>query len=435
MDLVPGFGVLLQGLAPAMTSPSFMSLCTLMNGWVFSGQGIVTRMIVAAGSTATKHFSSYHRFLSSARWSLDAMGLAVFGMIEPLLGDVVMLGLDDTLARKRGLKIFGTGMHYDPLSSTRSLTFLRWGHSWVVLGVIVDLPFRPGHHTFLPLLCRLYLNSKSAAMERREYRTKPQLAVEMLRLLCGALKKRRFHVVADSAYGGQSVLCQLPSNCDLTSRLLLSARLYDTPPLRTESTMGRPRKRGRRLPSPQKMLDGRCRRVALSICGRSRRARLADTVARVFAAPERPLRIVASAAIGGGRGREGFYSTCHEASAEQVMTWYAMRWSVEVTFRDCKQHLGFEQPQGWTRDTVERTAPLAMLLHTLVVLWFTKEGHRLWRPTNRPWYSAKVDPSFLDMLVTLRQASVRQHVLAMAPSGHGSKKLIKLLEHAIAMAV
>ena len=92
MDLVPGFGVLLQGLAPAMTSPSFMSLCTLMNGWVFSGQGIVTRMIVAAGSIATKHFSSYHRFLSSARWSLDAMGLAVFGMIEPLLGDVVMLG-------------------------------------------------------------------------------------------------------------------------------------------------------------------------------------------------------------------------------------------------------------------------------------------------------------------------------------------------------
>ena len=192
MDLVPGFGVLLQGLAPVMTSPSFISLCTLMNGWVFSGQGIVTRMIVAAGSTATKHFSSYHRFLSSARWSLDAMGLAVFGMIEPLLGDVVMLGLDDTLARKRGLKIFGTGMHYDPLSSTRSLTFLRWGHSWVVLGVIVDLPFRPGHHTFLPLLCRLYLNSKSAAMERREYRTKPQLAVEMLRLLCGALKKGVF---------------------------------------------------------------------------------------------------------------------------------------------------------------------------------------------------------------------------------------------------
>jgi len=45
------------------------------------------------------------------------------------------------------------------------------------------------------------------------------------------------------------------------------------------------------------------------------------------------------------------------------------------------------------------------------------------------------DRSFLDMLVTLRQASVRQHVLAMAHSGHRFRKLIRLLENAVAMAV
>ena len=158
MDLVPGFQELLQGLSPAMTAPSFGSLCTLVSGWLFSGRGVVTRMIVAAGSGATKHFSSYHRLLSTASWSLDAMGLAVFTMITPFLGDVVMLGLDDTLARKRGLRMFGTGMHHDPLASTRSLAFVRWGHSWVVLGVIVDFPSRPGHWIFLPLLFRLYVN-------------------------------------------------------------------------------------------------------------------------------------------------------------------------------------------------------------------------------------------------------------------------------------
>jgi len=57
-----------------------------------------------------------------------------------------------------------------------------------------------------------------------------------------------------------------------------------------------------------------------------------------------------------------------------VICWYAMRWSVEVTFRDSKQCLGFKEPQGWSRKAVERTAPLAMLLHTLVVFWFAKEG-------------------------------------------------------------
>jgi len=215
-------------------------------------------------SVGPEHFSSYHRVFSTARWSIDALGLAVFEMAKPLLGDIVMLGLDHTLARKRGLKIFGAGMHHDPLSSTRSLAFLRWGHSWVVLGLIVELPFRSGHHTFLPLLFRLYLNRKSAAKHRRSYRTKPQLAVEMLTILCGAEKTRRFHVVADSAYGGQSVLCHLPENCDLTSRLLLTTRIYDATPPRCEGTSGRPRKRGLRLPSPGAMLEGRCRRIAVS---------------------------------------------------------------------------------------------------------------------------------------------------------------------------
>ena len=88
MDLVPGFQELLQGLSPALTAPSFASLCTIITGWLFSGRGIVTRMIVAAGSGATKHFSSYHRLLSTASWSLDAMGLVVFTIIEPFLGDV-----------------------------------------------------------------------------------------------------------------------------------------------------------------------------------------------------------------------------------------------------------------------------------------------------------------------------------------------------------
>jgi hypothetical protein len=178
----------------------------------------------------------------------------------------------------------------------------------------------------------------------------------MLRVLCAAHENRRFHVVADSAYGGQNVLAKLPGNCDLTSRLLLAARLYDARPERVPGTNGRPRKRGQRLPGPADMLAGRCRRISLAIYGRSYRSRITDQVARVFAVPDRPLRIVASEALKGGRGREAFYSTCHEATAEQVICWYAMRWSVEVAFRDSKQCLGFEEPQGWSRKAVALAA-------------------------------------------------------------------------------
>jgi DDE superfamily endonuclease len=422
MELVPGFVLLLQPFASTMTAPTFDSLTTLMTGWL------------AAGEMADKHYSSYHRVFSAARWSLDAVGLAVFALVGPFFGEVVMLALDDTLARKRGLKMFGCGMHHDPLLSSRSKTITNWGHSWVVLGVIVELPFRPGHYFCLPILFRLYLNKQKAAKHRRVYRKRTELAVEMLAIVCKHQENQPFHVVADSAYGGKTVLCQLPANCDLTSRLVKDARLYDAAPVRKPGTNGRPRKRGDQLPTPAEMLDQRCRRVSLDIYGRSETARLADGEARMHAAPERPLRVVAVEAVRGGRGQEAFYSTCHEATAEQVIAWYASRWSVEVAFHDCKQQLGFEEPQGWSRKAVERTAPLAMLLYSLVVLWFAREGHRYYQPLDCPWYTSKSEPSFTDMLATLRRRSMRQKVLSLALRGPGSRKIKQLLENTVALA-
>ena len=86
MELVPGFVQLLQGMSGPMTAPTFASLTTVLTGWVFASRRTVTRMILAAGDVADKHFSSYHRLFSAARWSLDALGTgrvrvdpAVFG--------------------------------------------------------------------------------------------------------------------------------------------------------------------------------------------------------------------------------------------------------------------------------------------------------------------------------------------------------------------
>jgi hypothetical protein len=101
----------------------------------------------------------------------------------------------------------------------------------------------------LPILFRLYLNKKSAAKHRRVYRTRPELALEMLRVLCGHRKNRRFHVIADSAYGGWEMVARLPPNCDLTSRLALNARLHEAL-VPAAGRPGRPRVRGIRMPTP-----------------------------------------------------------------------------------------------------------------------------------------------------------------------------------------
>lgn len=432
MYLVNSFQTLLQPLSALMTQPSFINFVTLITGWVFANHRTVTQMIVAAGALDGKHYSTYHRLFDAARWSRDHMGLAVLDLILPFVEGTVYLAVDDTLAHKRGLKMFGTGMHHDPLLSSRGKKVTTWGHNWVVAGVIVRFPLWPDRPFCLPILFRLYLNKKSAQKERRVYRTRPELAVEMLRLVCRHCKTRHFHVVADSAYGGQSVLKELPKNCDLTSRLLLNARLYEAP---RPGKRGRPRKRGDKLPTPDQMLDARAQRLCFRIYGRQEHARICDMEARVFAVPERPLRVVAVEALKGGRGREAFYSTCVSATATEVLTWYSWRWSVELTFHDAKQHLGFEDPQGWSRKAVERTAPVAMMLYSLIVLWFVQDGHRHYRTSKRPWYPSKERASFRDMLVTLRRISIRQQFLALGLSGRGSKKALEALENTVSIAV
>lgn len=408
MVLVASFTEIVQPLSWAMSTPVFARFMIVLTGWIFAPRRTITGMLVAAGVAGQKHHAAFHRVFSAARWALDPLGLIVFGLLRALLPEgTVQLSLDDTQAHKRGLKVYGVGMHHDPQLSTRKMPVLTWGHNWCILAVIVQLPCCPGRVFSLPILFRLYLNRDAAARARRAYRTRPQLAVELLDVLCEAHPKMHFHVFADSAYGGASVLANLPNNCDLTSRLPMNARLYEAPLARKPGTPGRPRKRGARLPTPAEMLRKRgARRLTLDIYGDKRKARVVDTVVRWHNVPNRPLRVVAVEPLSGGRPEQAFYSTRVEDSAEQVLVGYSRRWSIEEAIAGGKGYLGFEEPQGWSRMAVLRTAPVALLLYSLIVLWFARVGHPLYRPLARPWYLKKTHASFADMLRTLRRESL-----------------------------
>lgn len=416
-------------MGASMTMPTLTSLVTVVQGWLFAGRHTLTGVLIAVGEGGTKHFSAYYRLFAYARWSLDTLGLALFGLVRTLVGSgPIPLTLDDTLARKRGLKVFGAGMHHDPLASSRKYTVTSWGHSWVVLAVRVQVPCIPGRYFSLPVLFRLYLNQKASARWRLAHRTRPEFAVELLHLLCSTFPQLRFHAYADSTYGGQSVLAHLPLNCHLTSRLPLDARLYEPPPERRPGMAGRPRKRGPRLPSPRQMLkQQRARRVALHLYARKDKVRMVETVARWHEVPQRPLKVVVVEPLTGGRPVQAFYSTDISQSAEQVLAEYAGRWSIEESIQGSKSHLGFEEPQGWSRQAVRRTAPLAMLLYSLTIVWFAQQGHTLYRPLHRPWYRHKVRPSFADMLATLRLACLHAPISATPTDQQGRQNPLVLL--------
>ena len=176
------------------------------------------------------------------------------------------------------------------MMSTRKVPRLSWGHSWVVLGVIVRFPFCADQYFALPILFSpVHQQAKTVSKKGGWYRTRPELAVDMLHTLCRAYQNRHFHVVADSTYGGQSVLGELPGNCDLTAPLDLDARLYEAPPVRMPGTNGQPGKRGNRLASPRQMLCGRGKRTTLDIYGR-RDKRTNDAMAWLGSTPCRIVR-------------------------------------------------------------------------------------------------------------------------------------------------
>ena len=88
MSLVESFLEIVQSLTWAMSTPVFETFVTLPSGWVFAPHRTVTGMIVAAGVAGQRHHAAFHRVFSAARWSLDQLGLIVFGLLQRVTEDL-----------------------------------------------------------------------------------------------------------------------------------------------------------------------------------------------------------------------------------------------------------------------------------------------------------------------------------------------------------
>ena len=152
----------------------------------------------------------------------------------------------------------------------------------------------------------------------------------------------------------------------------------------------------------------------MRVYGRTVRVRVLviDALWYIVAGSER-MRLVVVRDYPGHERDDVFASTDPTMSAVDVIETFALRWSLEVTFHDTKGKLGLEDPQNRTERAVERTAPMALVAYSLVVLWYQQSGHRsrAARLPAMPWYTEKAGVTFSDMLATLRRASWRERLL------------------------
>jgi DDE superfamily endonuclease len=432
MQLTATFRSLLLIFRGVFTKPTYATFVTLATGWCLSPRHrYVTEMIQAAHAVHRGHHSRYHRFFSNAAWSLDDLfdALALRAVKDFYPEGIIVSGVDDSLCRKRGLTIFGTGMHHDPLISSRSRPWVSWGHDWVILSlIIINPPWSPTKVWALPVGMRLYRNrrgltkgknkdrsnSKGAKRKKRpadpDHRTRPELAVELIDRFAKLFPAREILVCGDSAYGGKSVLQHLPGNVDLISRVAPKAALYRPASPRQPGQKGPPRKRGDRLPAMAEWAADATAWETLQFDQYGLHATLQVKTIRALyykAGKDRLLVIVLVRDVTGGRPDQMFYCTRTAWDARTVLAHYAGRWSVEVMHYNAKQMMGLEDPANRTARAVQRTAPTGLALYGSTLIWFHTEGHRWLSYPDRPWYPEKEEPSYADILAVLRRESWR----------------------------
>lgn len=457
MELCTSFQQWMQPFAHVFSPACYALWTTLSTGWILSQRTrFVSDMIVSSDATRKGVWANYYRFFNRYKWSLDKVCRQLLSLIIKRffpLGAVIFLAVDDTLFRKRGLGLFGVGMHHDPLLSSKGKKLTSWGHNWVVVTVVIQgLPWAPNIAWSLPIAFRLYVNQQGVTKGKKKnqsknangknkkkqaswkkaagHRTRPELALELLKLIAEWFPDRTFLVSGDSLYGGKSVVRHLPSNMELISRAPQNAALYAPAPQPLKKNVGRPRKKGHRLPSIDEWAnDPRSPWTTYSFdeYGLHSQLRWKHQDALYYTAGgSRLMRIVLVEDLSGKRGRQVFFCTSIQFHVPFILRTYAKRWSIEVTFENCKQSLGIADPANRKEKAVRRTAPMAGVLYSLIVLWFDATGHQHVQFPDRPWYDHKRTPSFGDMLTTLRRMSWEEKVMVAENQGTLKKALAQL---------
>jgi hypothetical protein len=374
----------------------------------------------------SKHWTAYEKFFYRAAWKPeDASRLVLQRVVDPLLkeygerdDDDIDLLIDDTTAGRHGDHVALAGYFKDASVGNTKTKVVHWAHNWII-GVVGFRPSRwKGWIMGLPVLAALY-RKKDGCDDEQPFRTRQQLAAQLIHQTHAALPHRKIRVKADGQYATKEVAgACFEVGGVLISRLRSDSALFALPPKRAKAGAGRVQKRrGHRLLTPQAMSQNAkgWRTIYVTLGGRKVRRRIKSFVCLWWhVAKEHPIKVVI-VKNATGEGRDDYlFSTDPTMSEAQIIEGYAGRWPVEQAIRDAKQHDGFEQTMGWCKRTVLRQVPLALIKQTLVKAWYVRCAAKLEQQPEamppQPWQPPKKHPSYRDMLAALRLALWKSRV-------------------------
>jgi hypothetical protein len=239
-------------------------------------------------------------------------------------------------------------------------------------------------------------------------------ARQMLLLVRRWWPEREIVAVADSGYACIRLLAScrrfLPKPVTFVTRLRLDAALYEPAPPRRPGQMGRPRLKGKRLPTLA---------VAASDPGTVWRSVM---VGDWYGKGERVVEVASATAVWYHTGLppvpmrwvlvrdpqdkfepQALLCTDLTAEPERILGWFVLRWKMEATFQEARRHLGVETQRQWSEKAIRRTTPALLGLFSLVTLLaHQRMAQGTEAPQRAAWYR-KPYPTFSDALALVRR--------------------------------
>jgi hypothetical protein len=423
------FAAVILCFAPLFQQRSWRHAQVLLIGAiVVPGQRTVTSILRISGLCRERRFVNYHRVLNRAAWSGRAAARVLLGLLLDAFVPTgpVLLGLDDSIERRRGKRISAKGIYRDPVRSSKGHFVKASGLRWLSLMLLVPISWA-GRVWALPFLTALAPSERYCREHGRRHKTLTDWARQLVLQARHWMPGRALVLVADSSFAALKLLASLVrQGVTCVARLRLDAALYQPAPPRQPKTMGRPRTKGERRPTLAKVLTDQAtswqRLTVPDWYGEGERVVeiCSDTaVWRHSGLPVVPIRWVLLRDPSRRFDPQALLCTDLAQEPLQIVRWFAQRWQLEVTFREVRDHLGVETQRQWSDKAIARTTPCLLGLFSVVTLLALRLGGRTQAQVSAAAWYRKQRPTFADTLAAVRQQVWREQ--GFLASRHASK--------------
>lgn len=411
-----------------------LALVLLMGAILAPNKRTVTACLRILGLHREKRFLKYHRVLSRAVWSSLALSQTLLLLLVSTFAvtGALIIGLDDTIERRWGLKIKARGIYRDPVRSSHSHFVKASGLRWLCTMLLVPIPWaqRVWALPFLTVLApseRYYANSVRAAKKLTGWAEQVLLQVRRW------LPQRRIVAVADSSFAVISLLARvqrLKNPITMIVRFRLDAALYAPAPPRQPGQKGAPRKKGKRLPTLEQRLEDNktpWQRILIpNWYGEGKRFIEICSDSAVWYHSGQPPVTIRWVLIRDPQGKfkpQALLCTDPSVTAKQIVQWFILRWRLEVTLEEVRAHLGVETQRQWSDQAIARTTPALLGLFSLVTLLAHQSTRKGKLPIRQATWYIKQVPTFSDALAMVRQTVWHQMFFSMCSRTQDVQKI------------